>query len=282
MIRRLAALLIAALAPFAAHAQPVAVTLHNDRLFVTATIAGHETEAVLDSAAEVTLVDRAYAREIGIAPERDDEVQGSGGSQKVQFASGVTLRLAGASFTPEAVAIADLSDISKRLNGGAPIRLIVGREFFDAGRWTIDLAAGTLDRADPSATPPGIALELVTTRGIEAMPASIEGLPSVRAVFDLGNGTGVLVGKAYADRIGLLRDGRPQRRAEGGGLGGARERTMVTLNRLTLAGRTFTGIPAAIDETPTAEDLNIGTAILRNFRITVDYPAHRLWLDPLR
>jgi predicted aspartyl protease len=278
-----AALLLALLllVPGMAAAQPTRIELRNERIFVPVEISGHAAAALLDSGAEMTLVDSGYAREIGLKGQGGETLQGSGGDAKVTFAEGVTLKIAGKTFPGLTVAILDLTDISQRLNRGVPIRLIVGREFFDSGRWTIDLAAGTLAEADRAAAPAGVRLQLTTVHGIEALPVSVEGLPPVLAVFDLGNGSGVMVGKAYAERVGFTRDGRPQRRAAGGGIGGSVDRTMVTLARLDVAGRAFRDIPAAIDEQKSAEDLNIGTSILRHFRITVDYAEHALWLEPL-
>jgi predicted aspartyl protease len=273
--------MLLALLPGAAWAQPVAIEMHNGRIFVPAELAGHASEALLDSGAEMTLVDTGYAREIGLTATGGDKVQGSGGEAEARFAEGVTLRVAGKTLTGLTVAILDLSDISKRLNGGVPIHMIVGREFFDSGRWSIDLRRGTLAAASRDETPRGIRLPLTSTHGIEALPASAEGLPPVLAVLDLGNGSGVMVGKTYADRVGFTRDGRPQTRAQGGGIGGGRERPVVTLSRLEVAGKVFHTVPATIDETPSAEDLNIGTGILGAFRITVDYAEHAVWLDPV-
>jgi hypothetical protein len=102
----------------------------------------------------------------------------------------------------------------------------------------------------------------------------------VPAEFDLGNGSEVLVGKAYAERIGLLAPGRIVGRGEGGGIGGKRNRDIVVLKTLEVGGRTFENVRAAIDDTATAADVNIGTSILRRFLITTDYPQHALWLAP--
>lgn len=273
--------LLLALLPGVAAAQQTTITQHNGRIFVPAALAGHAVDALLDSGAEMTLVDTAYAREIGLEATGGDTVQGSGGEAKARFAEGVTLRVAGKTLTGLTVAILDLSDISKRLNGGVPIRLIVGRELFDSARWTIDIAHGSLAEVDRNATPPGIRLPLTSTHGIEAFPASVEGLPPVLAVFDLGNASGVMVGKAYADRVGFTRDGRPQTHEMSGGIGGARERTVVTVSRVDVAGEGFDQLPVTIDDTPSAEDLNIDIGILAAFRITVDYAEHAIWFDPV-
>jgi hypothetical protein len=41
-------------------------------------------------------------------------------------------------------------------------------------------------------------------------------------------------------------------------------------------------VPAAIDPTSNAADLNVGTAILKHFVITTDFPRHALWLEARR
>jgi hypothetical protein len=50
------------------------------------------------------------------------------------------------------------------------------------------------------------------------------------------------------------------------------------LPRLVVAGRTFRDVPAAIDDQPTASELNIGTSILNDFLITTDFQQHNIWL----
>jgi predicted aspartyl protease len=108
----------------------------------------------------------------------------------------------------------------------------------------------------------------------------VEGGAPVRATFDLGNGSHVLLGKSYAERLGLTTDGRTARTERGGGLGGETTRQVYTLREISIAGRRFTNVPAAIDPQPSASDVNIGVSLLRHFRITTDYAAHAVWLEP--
>jgi hypothetical protein len=102
----------------------------------------------------------------------------------------------------------------------------------------------------------------------------------VQAVFDLGNGREVLIGRAFAERLGLTAPGRIVERRSGGGLGGARDQDIVVLRNLRLAGREFRDVPAAIDPGESASDINIGTSILRHFVITTDFPERAVWLEP--
>ena len=64
------------------------------------------------------------------------------------------------------------------------------------------------------------------------------------------------------------------------GHSGALERDIVTLRNLSLAGREFRDVPAAIDPGETASDLNLGTSILRHFIITTDFAERAIWLEP--
>ena len=103
----------------------------------------------------------------------------------------------------------------------------------------------------------------------------------VQTVLDTGNGSEVLVGRAYARRIGLLAPGRIVERSQGGGLGGARTRDIVILSAPSLSpAAPSRNVRAAIDPGETASDLNIGTSILRHFILTTDFAGHQVWLEP--
>jgi hypothetical protein len=124
-------------------------------------------------------------------------------------------------------------------------------------------------------------LELVTENGVETIPVRVEDRDEVRATFDLGNGSAVLVGRAYAERGGLLTDGRPLGVERGGGLGGETTRQTLTLRALEIAGHRFTAVRAAIDPQPSASAVNVGVPLLRHFLITTDFAAHAVWLYAL-
>ena len=157
--------------------------------------------------------------------------------------------------------------------------MLLGRELFDSARLRIDYAAGTIERFEGE--PRGVRLPVGAHRGIPTLPAAVEGRAPVEAVFDTGNGSEVLVGRAYAERIGLTAPERIVEREAGGGLGGARQRDIVILRTLIVAGRTFRDVRAAIDPGATASDLNFGTSILRHFRITTDFANRSIWLEPI-
>lgn len=280
-------LALAAAAPTPLSARPASTTatsipfdVQHDRLFIDTQVNGRPVRALLDSAAELSVLDAKTALALGIGGDKAQEVKGSGGTLEGTMADGVKVSAGPYRLAPQTVMIADLSDISRRLNGGKPIALILGRPFFDARRWTIDFVARRVSPASPVRRPAGQRLPLKTVHGIETMPVTIEGHAPAQAAFDLGNGSGVLIGKAYAARIGLNAPSRITGATKGGGLGGAIARQQIVLRTLTVAGHVFRDVPAAIDPTDNAEDVNIGTDILRHFRITTDYPGHAVWLAP--
>ncbi|MCP2936443.1 aspartyl protease family protein, partial [Salmonella enterica subsp. enterica serovar Typhimurium] len=55
------------------------LTVHGDRLFIPARLNGVETEAVLDSGAEVTVLDDGFASRIGAGEGKAVTARGSGG-----------------------------------------------------------------------------------------------------------------------------------------------------------------------------------------------------------
>lgn len=254
------------------------LTVRGDRLYVPAVINGVATEAVLDSAAEATIIDDDFATRIAARKGRAVVARGSGGTAKAELISGAKIEAAGLTLADRTIAVLDLDDVAKRLFGRR-LNAIVGRELFDASRLAIDVEGRTLVAISRAARPQGARLSLRANRGIETIPIRVEG-KAVRAAFDLGNGSDMLVGRAFAVRAGLLK--RVRSTAKGGGIGGEVERPIVTLRSVRLGGVRFRNVRAAIDEQPDAADANVGVKLLRRFRIVTDFPQKAVWLQPHR
>lgn len=254
------------------------LTVRNDRLFIAATINGVATEALLDSGAELTIVDAQFAEEIGLMKTGSAIARGTGGETEASFVEGVAIEAAGVLLENRTVAAIDLADVSARLIG-SPVKLIVGRDLFDATRLMIDIDDGRIAPIGRERKPRGVKLLMETHRGLLTMPVTIEG-ETVQADFDLGNGSEVLIGADFAAKAGLATPRRIVGQKAGGGLGGKVVRDLVVLSSLEIAGVGFRDVGAAIDRTPTAMGANIGVKILRNFSITVDYSEHAIWLEP--
>lgn len=254
--------------------------VRGDRLFIPARLNGIETrDALLDSGAELSLVDQAFAQQAGLVTAGTETARGTGGEEEVTFAQGVTIEAVGIRLENRPVAVLDLGDIATRLVG-SPVTMIVGRELFDAARLAIDIENGTIAAVGRDQVPVGLQLTMDTHNALQTIPVAVEGGAPVQAEFDLGNGSEVLIGAAYAERAGLLAPDRIVGQKSGGGIGGEVERDLVVLAELEVAGVTFRDVPAAIDRTDNAGDVNVGVRILRNFGITVDFAENAVWLEP--
>jgi hypothetical protein len=251
----------------------------GSRLLLDARVNGQTVTALLDSAAEASFLDKAFAERIGVIGGESVTARGSGkGTQDASLVSGVTLEAAGVTLKDQTVAVLDLSDIGRRLLKG-PLDFVLGRELFDNARLEIDIEGLTIRVADPGAEPPGVRFPLESSHGVETFPIIIEGRTAL-AAFDLGNGSNPLIGSKFAGEAHLLTDGRAITNEKGGGIGGEMTRQVVTLKSLEVAGQRFENVPAAIDESEHADAANVGVSILRHFLITTDFKAKAIWLSP--
>lgn len=271
-MKRLFAAAVALLAASPAIADPL--LFYNGRLFVHAEVNGVPTEALLDSAAEATLVNPPFAAKAGLPQGTEQTIRGSGGEAKAHIVEGVTISALGIELHPDAIVVTDLSELSKRLIK-RPTQAVLGRELFDAARLEIDIRHRRLSRRDNAHRPRGVKLPLTAHAGVEAVPVLADGRP-VQAEFDLGNGSDILISRSLTTRLGLKVTGRKS----GGGIGGTLERDLVIIPWLKIAGVRLRNLVAAIDDQRNANDLNIGTSVLKYFLITTDFKARAVWLQP--
>ena len=261
-----------------ARAFPLKLT-EGSRLMISAEINGRHVDALLDSAAEATLIDAEFAKKLRLGRGQSVAGHGSGeNSFQADLVGGVTLKALDLTLHDQTVAVTDLSDVGRRLLHHR-LDVILGREIFDAARLVIDVDARRIAVATRDAAPRGVRLDLVSEHGVETVPVRVESGEPVRATFDLGNGSHVLVSKGFAERAHLL-EGRKVATGTGGGLGGESQRKIFRLKSLEVAGHRFDNVEAAVDPQDSASDVNIGVAILRRFRITTDYAQHAVWLEP--
>jgi hypothetical protein len=252
--------------------------MHNNRLLLQVKINGAPAEALLDTAAEMTFVDSKLAAEIGLKAEGSQTAQGSGGKAEVQFAKNVNIEAAGVKLPNMTVALLDMTFLSKKLVD-TELRIILGREFFDAGRVEIDMVGGAIRKVDPSVEPPGVKLPLTSDRGIESFPCKVEGIDT-ECDIDIGNGSEVLIGKSFAEQHGLSKPERIVEHKEGGGIGGAVTRDIIVLSTIDVGGVKFEKVRGAIDPQPTAGAVNVGNSVLDHFVLTIDFPGRALWFKP--
>lgn len=106
--------------------------------------------------------------------------------------------------------------------------------------------------------------------------------------FDLGQGSALALYQAYVERERLLERRAPLSKQRAGGIGGASGDVVATLKTVAFGGSTFTNVPATFVLNPagstetTREQGNLGTDILKRFRLIVDYSHDALYLEPDR
>jgi len=269
------------LVPCLAAAAPPRMRAHHlevidNRLFVPAVVNGVPTSALLDSTARQSIIDHGFASRIGVRPveEGQQAVAAPGHQPTIEE---LETEIAQALDRTDQVSVEllvmgfggpmTISDLAARYGApsGRHVDMVIGPEFFLL-TLRIDIDGGSYQRLD-RVRPRGVRLPLRgADRGAPTILVTLGDRDPVRAIFDLGSGEAVRIGRGYATRIGLIP------RATGV------ERSLV-LPSLTIAGRTFRDVTAAIDPSESAADLDIGVPILRQFIITTDFPD-AIWLEP--
>jgi hypothetical protein len=259
---------------------------NGNRIYIPARVAGHETHVLLDSGAETTVLDRAWAASIGLKAQGEVTALGTGGADTAGLVGGVDIQLGGLTLPDLTVATIDLRPIAERI--GHPLPVVLGNEVFNELVIDIDFQTRRIAFLDPAAfvPPPGaVGLDLTLSQGIRSVPVSVEGRPAQAFAFDLGNGSPLIVSASYWDRERLL-DNRPQSQALAGAVGGVHPEAVAVLKSVTLAGVTFHDVPTLFPpKSLTAVDSdrilgNVGLPILKRFRVISDYPHNKVWLVP--
>lgn len=256
----------------------------GSQIFIASTIEGAPISVLLDSGAEMTVLDLAVARRLGLVLEGEVVVQGTGGLSTGAFAAGVDIEVGGLTFHDLTVLVLDLGPV------GLQIPAILGKDAFNALIVDLDFPNRRVAFHEPSAfTPPDTAtgVELLSTGDIRAIRVSVEGRPPELFDFDTGNGSPLIIYPDYAVTEHLL-DSRLSTTTRSGGVGGIRETRLASIDRIDIAGFQIRNIPttfppagaSAVDSNRTVG--NVGLGILGRFRLMTDFSGGRLWMvaDP--
>jgi len=256
----------------------------GNRIVVPAQVAGHATEAILDSGASATTLDRAYARSIGLPQGMKIDGLGAGGAVEAELLTGVTVEIGGMKLTNMSVAVVDLSPIERSI--GRPIHAILGREFFNSAVVSIDWTNSKLKVTAPEhfVAPAHAASVPLQRKGpFHTIPVSIAGGTNVQALLDIGNGGALSLPPDYwrprADLAGL-----PFAESQLGGIGGLHGARLVSMPKVTVAGQTFERVPTVLSDTGSSDEpaqmTNVGIGLLKQFYVDLDLGHDRIYLAP--
>src|SRR5687767_2941367 len=91
--------------------------LTNNRLFLAVTVNGQPTVALLDSGAEMTIIDDDFAARLDLELIGSATAHGSGAqTMQARFAEGIRIEAVGVPFEAR-VGVLDLGEVSRRLLG---------------------------------------------------------------------------------------------------------------------------------------------------------------------
>jgi len=226
-------------------------------LLLSVTVNGKPVDALLDFNVKQTLLDRRHAAMLGVGPD----------------GSSMTIEAAGRKLGPLKAAVSDLTDYANQLLRGR-IGLVLGRDLFAHGAWTLDLEAPSLSPVDPPRAHQGHSVLVSDRFGNATIPIAINGI-AAQAALSFQDMDPMRVSAPFAARIGLARSrgATTVRRT-------AVTQAGVAVDRLDIAGMRIANLDAALDASDRAPDAWLGPAILRRFRIGIDLATGALWFDP--
>jgi predicted aspartyl protease len=283
LLAALAASLSLLAAPaFAAEAgRTVAFEFPQDKqILFPITINGRPAEAWLDSGSSASVVDAAFAQELGLSLEGGIRARGVSGAVGGVRLAAATLEIGGQPVPARRVAVMDLSPVTRVVP--RPVQVLLGREVFETAIVQIDFANRVLsvtprDQFKPPAAPP---IPLRASGGLRSFPIRI-GDTETEAILDLGNSGALLLDRSFAEAHGLL-DGRRTSTQMSVGADGPRESVIASLDGVQVGGVDFRAVGAvATAGLASHAPANVGLEILSRFKVTVDFAGDRLWLEPI-
>jgi membrane-associated protease RseP (regulator of RpoE activity) len=260
--------------------------LSGGHIYFPVKVNGHDVVVMIDSGAEVSVMDKTLAGSMGLESKGETAVQGSSGDQAAGLVSGVTVEVGNLKLSGLTVISTDLKSLESFVGHSLPF--ILGDDLFNEVAVDIDFANRRIAFRDPAhlARPEGAAeVPLNKLQALRSIPVSFEGGPTVDVHFDLGNGGSVMVYPAYAKAHGLPGARRTSQRLSGGA-GGALPETTAILRKLQFAGVTFTDVPAIFPPDTIASVNsgalagNVGLPIFSRFHMVIDFSHDRLWMTP--
>lgn len=254
----------------------------ENHIYMTVTVDCRESTWVLDTGASMSVIDEAYARELGLEPEGQVKGGGAGNTVDVSFVDLPPFSIQGIEFGEQTVAAIDIAGLFER-TGDLEVAGILGYDFLSRFVTRVDYADELLSFYDPSSfvyDGPGVTVDAPLSGNTFTIPLSVDDVYAGRWSLDLG-ASGETFHYPYAHANGLLdRDGVDR---IGFGAGG----------RFAVRGVRFETVEVAdyaLDEpligVPTSElkgafsrsELigNLGNRLLRNFVIHLDYERQQV------
>ncbi len=257
-------------------------------IFIRGTINGNETDMIVDTGAEISFIDKTFAKRFGVRKGRKFKVGGFGGKAKSYMAKNIKVASGNVSIQATKVAIVDMSSFTAVI--GRPMPFILGIESFMHMIVDIDYpnrriafrSAGDFNYDGSGHTVKVRQLK----KGRLAVAASIEGREPAWYLIDTGSAFTADVFPSLARRQHLLDDRAPTSEWVSGGIGGLIKEIKVSVESFSVGGFELKDMPIAIPADSgaklTRDDFEgiLGGGVLSRFRIIFDFGRGQIHLEP--
>lgn len=245
-----------------------------------AVVSGRPVNAMADTGATLTALDRGFAETLGAKVEASAQgipVVGTGGPATAY--PGPTIDLTFPSYTIERLPTAILDLASLRAAGGRPIDMMLGLDVLGSGALELDLAEHGW-RLWPSGVQSQGAETAPLRRsesGFYAFVTIPVGTRPLRLWIDTGSMAGLRLTAAAAETVEALKQGRRTSLATQG-VNGVLVETLVIPSRLSFGAVELSEVPVAIggegsNAHPEEFDGMIGLGLLQRLHAVLDVPA---------
>ncbi|WP_304270979.1 retroviral-like aspartic protease family protein [Brevundimonas naejangsanensis] len=254
-------------APLSDAASDAPMTITADGAVVPIILHGRQTQGTLDTGASHTVVDAAFAREVGLLAQEPVAVGGAFGSLSGAMSHQTHLQIGGRGVAISPIVV-DLSA------SGLGVPVIVGADFFRAGPVRFDFGANLFRMLEP--TPAGGRIDGYevplgrSSRAILQLSAQVDGNPVLLGL-DTGSQTALIL-------PAIAGGDRPESTWVTADITGWRVHAVRSAS-VTIGGTELSRVPASVIDAAT-EGL-IGLPALSRFNITLDMAHERIWFAPL-
>jgi len=255
----------------------------GNHLYIPVTVCGKERLWVLDTGAGMTVLNKDFAKELGLELKGELKGRGAGGTVTASFTTLPPYSVGSIQFQGQTVSVIDMTELIRRL--GPDVAGILGFDFLSRFVTKIDFANEFVSFYKPESfdySGDGHLLDMHIANSLISAQAILDGTHSGNWLLDIGAGTthldgGYALREGYAKKGGVLRMGH--------GAGNEFQVKDVRCDSMQFAG--FTVYEPEIsfsyggtDTTFTADQIGVlGNSLFRNFVLYCDYASERLIVE---
>ncbi|MBN1212798.1 MAG: aspartyl protease family protein [candidate division Zixibacteria bacterium] len=255
----------------------------ENHLYIKVIINGRERLWCLDTGAGMSVIDSAYARELGLKVEGNLKGQGAGQTVDVAFTTLPPFSIEGIRFQEQNIIVIDIGSLFKKWD--YDVYGILGYDFLSRFVIKVDYADEKLSFYDPDKFEyrgDGVILDAPLVGHTFSLPVTVDGIYSGQWSVDLGAGS-TSFHYPFAEENGFLkRDGIHKL---GMGAGGHFDEKMLKFKTIELAGFTvkepYIDFPLQKSGAFGSSELigNLGNSFFRHFVLYLDYKSQRMIVE---